>query len=132
MKQQLQIRLAGISSQEWRDEFLDSVAKNSYAVSIEVPQEKLFEESGSAALVDPMVLCAIISGGATIIANIIKILVEMFLRRHPETPEKKIIVVIHGTANSNSFSFTNENITESTIENKITGIGSITGIDILI
>lgn len=129
MKQRLELRLECIPAKKWRRDFVERLAHNPYTNSIEVPDEKTSKAVGSTAAIDPIVLVALISGSATIIAAIIPILIEIFQHHQPQKNEQ-LIIVIHGTEDSNTIIFEKNTLSETTVKNGLSKIGSITGIEI--
>jgi hypothetical protein len=129
MKQRLELRLSGIPAKEWRRDFVERLAQNPYTKTIEIPDEKKLKKVASTAAIDPIVLVALISSSSTIIAALIPVLIEVFRHHQPEKNEQ-IIIVIHGTADSNTIVFENNTFSETNIEDRLSKIGSIKGIEI--
>lgn len=129
MKQQLRLRLDGLSAQDWEGEFLERLAQDQHLSSTEILPEKPTRDPGSAAVIDPGVMVALITGSSAIVAALIPVLVDVFRGRSSETPAQ-VFVVLHGAANSSSFAPDKNDISEASIERYIKQIGPITGIEI--
>jgi len=131
MQRRIQLRLAGLSSRDWRGELVKRLAQSPLTSTVELPQERTPQESGSAAAADPAVLAALIIGGSAVVVALIPVLVDIFRRRRPEARDR-LVVVLHGTADSSSLALTGAPISEEVVQKGLTQIGSITGIEIRI
>lgn len=123
----VQLRLQGISQAEWREALAASLRRCHLTSAVELikPAENRFHEG--AAVVDPAIVVALISGGASIIAALIPVLVDVF-RTKTEKPDATVSVVIRGTRESVLIETLEPQVSVETIEKTIASVGQITEI----
>jgi len=129
MKNRIQIRIGGLSSDDWRSDFQSRVEHNDLQTTVELLGRDSSKRPGSTAAVDPQIVVAAITGGAAIIVALIPIIADIF--RKKSNPATMIVnVTLHGTANSQSLQIADDEISEEKLDEVFASIGSLTEIDV--
>ena len=83
---------------------------------------------GSTPAIDPQIVAAAITGGASIVVALIPVVVDL-LRKKTKTPRTVVNVTLHGTADSQSVQVF-ESISRETLDAVLDSIGGLTEIDV--
>ena len=128
MEQCIQIRIGGLSSENWRDDLNSYVEDCDLTSNVRLLDRKT-KEPGSSAAIDPQIVAAAITGGVSIIVALIPVIVDVFRKKSRISPTV-VNVTLHGTANSHSVQVTENNLTQESLNEIIASIGDLTEIDI--
>lgn len=114
MDHRLQLRIAGLPAEDWRDEFQDAVRNSTIRESVQFLSTPV--GVGQSAVVDPTIVAAVILGGSAILAATIPLLVGVIKRKSLQ-PRNVVNIAIHGTRNTIRFQWQPEGVsTEQFIE----------------
>lgn len=125
----IELRLKNVSSDTWRDELISALSKLDPSATVKEASLQPAPDSISQRAIDPTVLVALISGGATVIAALIPQLVLIFKKKDKEQAAR-IVILIHGTKDSAILRNDVPNLGTEVIDRALTRIGSLTGIEV--
>ena len=128
MEQHIQIRIGNFPSHDWREDLISKVEDCELKSSVKVLAPEPCKP-GSTAAIDPQIVAAAITGGASILVALIPVIVDVF-RKKTTTPSTVISVTLHGTSNSKSIQVSDNAVTKETLETVFTSIGELTEIDV--
>lgn len=128
MEQRIQIRIGNLPPDDWRADLESKVEDGKLKSSVKLldPETK---KPGSAAAIDPQIVAATITGGASIIVALIPVIVAVF-RKKTEKPSTIVNVTLHGTSDSKSIQVSDNEVTQETLDAVFASIGDLTEVDV--
>ncbi|WDR06151.1 hypothetical protein PSQ90_01445 [Devosia rhodophyticola] len=125
MDQQFEIRLEDFPTNRLRQEILTALDSRHDLSGVTLAPQRT-TDAATSALADPSIVIAMISGGTTVLAALMPLIVGIFVRKS-DTPSP-VVIVFHGTGDSREIA--SESISKETLDKLQNDIGSIVGAEI--